>query len=88
MNDSTTLMTGTLSSHKILNDSSRMSTIQELIDTEQRYVNDLRFVANESIKPLSNDGILNGNEIEKLFSKWLSLIECNSVVLSTLHEQL
>ena len=88
MDGSTTLMTDTLSSHKVLNGSSRLSAIQELIDTEQRYVNDLRFVADEFIKPLSNGHILSDNEIEKLFSNWFGLIACNSVLLSTLHEQL
>ena len=77
--DSTTLMTDTLLSHRVLSDSSHMSAIQESIDTEQHCVNDLCFVANEFIKPLSNDRIFNDNEIEKLFSKWFSLIARNSV---------
>ena len=88
IDDSTTLTIDALSSHKVLTGSSRMSAIQELIDTEQRYANNLCFIANEFIKPLSNDRILSDNEIEKLFSNWPSLIACNSVLLSTLHEQL
>ncbi|CAF3472708.1 unnamed protein product, partial [Rotaria sp. Silwood2] len=63
-------------------------SIRELIETEQRYINDLRIVANEFIKPLSNGRILNDYEIEQLFSNWFSLIACNSVFLSTLQEQL
>ncbi|CAF4343732.1 unnamed protein product [Rotaria sp. Silwood2] len=49
--DSSTLITD-ISSHQTLNNSSRISAIQELIETEQRYINDLRIVANEFIKPL------------------------------------
>ncbi|CAF5078631.1 unnamed protein product, partial [Rotaria sp. Silwood1] len=84
--DSSTLITD-ISSHEILNNSSCISAIRELIETEQRYVNDLRVVANEFIKPLSNGRILNNYEIEQLFSNWFSLIACNTVFLSTLQEQ-
>ncbi|CAF4930633.1 unnamed protein product, partial [Rotaria sp. Silwood1] len=84
--DSSTLITD-ISSHETLNNSSRISAIRELIETEQRYVNDLRIVANEFIKPLSNGRILNDYEIEQLFSNWFSLIACNTVFLSTLQEQ-
>ncbi|CAF3138931.1 unnamed protein product, partial [Rotaria sp. Silwood2] len=65
--DSSTLITD-ISSHQTLNNSSRISAIQELIETEQRYINDLRIVANEFIKPLSNGRILNDYEIEQLFN--------------------
>jgi hypothetical protein len=86
IDDSSTLIIDT-SSQQILNNSSRISAIRELIETEQRYVNDLRTVANEFIKPLSTGRILNDYEIEQLFSNWFSLIACNSVFLSTLQEQ-
>ncbi|UJR27176.1 hypothetical protein I4U23_008472 [Adineta vaga] len=86
--DSSTLITESLSSHHIIaNNFSRISAIRELIETEQRYVNDLSTVANEFIKPLSNGRILSDHEIEQLFSNWFSLIACNSVFLSTLQDQ-
>jgi hypothetical protein len=69
------------------NNSARISAIRELIETEQRYVNDLRIVANDFIKPLSNSRVLNDYEIEQLFSNWFNLIACNTVLLSTLQEQ-
>jgi hypothetical protein len=84
--DSSTLITDT-SSNQISNNPSRISAIRELIETEQRYVKDLRTVANEFIKPLSNRRILNDYEIEQLFSNWFNLIACNTVFLSTLQEQ-
>jgi hypothetical protein len=84
--DSSTLITDT-SSNQISNNPSRISAIRELIETEQRYVKDLRTVANEFIKPLSNERILNDYEIDQLFSNWFSLIACNTVFLSTLQEQ-
>lgn len=71
----------------VFHSSSRIAAIRELIDTEQRYVNDLRTVANELIKPLSNGRILNDCEVEQLFSNWFSLIACNSVFLTTLQDQ-
>ena len=50
-------------------------------------MNDLRTVAEDFIKPLSNRRMLNDYEIEQLFSNWFSLIAYNSVFLSTLEEQ-
>ena len=86
IDDSSTLITDT-SSHQISNNSSRISAIRELVETEHRYVNDLRTVANQFIKPLSNGRILNDYEIEQLFSNWFSLIACNTIFLTTLQEQ-
>ncbi|CAF3898790.1 unnamed protein product [Adineta steineri] len=86
MNDSSTLITDTSSSHQTVTNSSRIAAIRELIETERRYVNDLCTVANEFIKPLSNGRILSDYEIEQLFSNWFSLIACNSVFLSTLQD--
>jgi hypothetical protein len=86
--DSSTLITDTSSSsQQVSNTSARISAIRELIETEQRYINDLRTVANDFIKPLSNIRILNDYEIEQLFSNWFNLIACNAVLLSTLQEQ-
>jgi len=86
--DSSILITDTSSSPPpVINNSARISAIRELIETEQRYVNDLRIVANDFIKPLSNMRVISDHEIEKLFSNWFSLIACNTVLLSTLQEQ-
>lgn len=81
-------ITSNASSHQSLTNSARVSAIRELIETEQRYVNDLRTVAEDFIKPLSNRRMLNDYEIEQLFSNWFSLIAYNSVFLSTLEEQI
>lgn len=85
--DNSSTLTINTSSHKIPNISARISAIRELIETEQRYVNDLRLVANAFIKPLTNGRILNDYEIEQLFSNWFNVIACNSVFLSTLEAQ-
>ena len=71
-----------------LNNAGRTAAIRELIETEQRYVHDLKIVANDFIRPLSNGRILNDNDIESLFSNWYSLIAFNSVFLTTLQEQI
>jgi hypothetical protein len=86
--ESSTLMTDmSPSPPHIINNSSRILAIRELIETEQRYVNDLRTVANDFIKPLSNTRVISDYEIEQLFSNWFNLIACNTVLLSTLQEQ-
>lgn len=85
--DSTTLITDISTSQKLSNNSPRISAIRELIETEQRYVNDLRVVADDFIRPLSSRRILKDYEIDQLFSNWFSLIACNIVFLSTLEEQ-
>ena len=86
IDDSSALITDT-SSDRSGGNSSRISAIRELIETEQRYVNDLRTVANDFIKPLSTKRILSDYEVDQLFSNWFSLIACNIVFLSTLQEQ-
>ncbi|CAF0939796.1 unnamed protein product [Adineta ricciae] len=68
-------------------DPSRVSAIRELIETEQRYVDDLFIVANDFIKPLNNARILSDYEIEQIFINWISLIALNSTLLSALQEQ-
>jgi hypothetical protein len=77
----------TSSSQKLPSNPSRISAIRELIETEQRYVNDLLTVANHFIKPLHNAGVLSDNEIEQLFINWYNLITLNSSLLKALHEQ-
>ena len=88
--DSSTLITDATSSssHPTSNPSSaRISAIRELIETEQRYVTDLRTVANDFIKPLRNNRVIDDHEVEQLFSNWFNIIACNTVLLSTLQEQ-
>jgi len=85
--DSTTMTTDVSSIQQLPNQSARVSAIRELIETEQRYVKDLRIVANDFIKPLTNHRILNDSEIEQLFSNWFNLIACNAVLLSSLQGQ-
>lgn len=88
--DSSTFITDdtSSSSHPVSNSSSpRVSAIRELIETEQRYVTDLRLVANDFIKPLRNNRVINDHEIEQLFSNWFNIIACNTVLLSSLQEQ-
>lgn len=68
-------------------DPARVSAIRELIETEQRYVDDLVTVANEFIKPLNNARVLSDYEIEQLFINWFNLIALNSNLLDALHEQ-
>jgi hypothetical protein len=68
-------------------DPPRVSAIRELIETEQRYVDDLLIVANQFITPLNNTRVLNDHEIEQLFINWYNLIALNSNLLKALHEK-
>jgi len=92
MNDPSIIITtpnngDTSSSQKLPSNPSRISAIRELIETEQRYVDDLLTVANHFIKPLHNARVLSDNEIEQLFINWYNLITLNSSLLKALHEQ-
>ncbi|CAF1546281.1 unnamed protein product, partial [Adineta steineri] len=75
------------SSQTLPSNPSRISAIRELIETEQRYVDDLLIVANDFIKPLNNARILSDYEIEQLFINWYNLIALNSSLLNAFHEQ-
>lgn len=65
----------------------RIAAIRELIQTEQIYVRDLRTIANDFIKPLNNNQVINDYEIENVFCNWFNLIACNTVLLTNLQEQ-
>lgn len=58
-----------------------------MIETEQRYVDDLSVVSNEFIKPLNNARALSDYEIQQIFINWYNLIALNSSLLTALHEQ-
>ncbi|CAF4225977.1 unnamed protein product [Rotaria sp. Silwood2] len=75
------------SSKNLLNNPLRTSAIRELIETEQRYIDDLLIVTNQFIEPLHNVRVLNDYETEQLFVNWYSLITLNSSLLKELHEQ-
>ncbi|CAF0882259.1 unnamed protein product [Rotaria sordida] len=78
---------GDTSIQNLSNNSLRISAIRELIETEQRYVDDLLIVTNQFIEPLYNARILNDYEIEQLFINWYNLITLNNNHLKALHEQ-
>ncbi len=78
---------GDTSQNNSSSDPSRIAAIRELIETEQRYVDDLLIVANEFIQPLNNARILNDYEINQIFINWYNLIALNSNLLQAFHEQ-
>jgi hypothetical protein len=67
--------------------SPRISAIRELIETEQRYVDDLQIVRQEFIQPLNHLRVLNEYETKQLFINWQNLINCNTVLLMALKGQ-
>ncbi|CAF4606493.1 unnamed protein product, partial [Rotaria magnacalcarata] len=75
------------SSQNVPMHSLRLSAIRELIETEQRYVDDLLIVTNQFIRPLNSARALNEQEIGQLFINWFDLIALNSNLLNALHAQ-
>ena len=59
--------------------------MRELIETEQRYVDDLRTVASEFIGPLRTNRVLSDLDVEQMFINWHHLIARNNVLLKALH---
>ncbi|XP_076834688.1 intersectin-2b [Brachyhypopomus gauderio] len=59
----------------------RQGYIHELIETEERYVEDLQLVLEVFHKPMSESGRLNGDEMDMIFVNWEELISSNKKLL-------
>ena len=62
----------------------RIYVIKELINNEEKYVNDLYRLITEVKNPLEKDQYINGQETQKLFSNIESLSALNSIFLTQL----
>ncbi|XP_032375658.1 intersectin-2b [Etheostoma spectabile] len=62
----------------------RQGYIHELIQTEERYVEDLQIVLEVFHKPMSESGRLNDAEMVMIFVNWKELLACNSKFLKAL----
>ncbi|XP_046999743.1 intersectin-1 [Schistocerca americana] len=62
----------------------RQGCIQELIDTEQAYINDMSIVHDVFEKPLLESKVLSNEEIYKIFVNWREILQCNYMFLRTL----
>lgn len=62
----------------------RQGYIHELIQTEERYVDDLRIVQDVFQKPMSESGRLNEAEMNMIFVNWRELEACNNKFLKEL----
>ncbi|XP_037651143.1 intersectin-2b isoform X2 [Sebastes umbrosus] len=56
----------------------RQGYIHELIQTEERYVEDLQIVLEVFHKPMSESGRLSDSEMAMMFVNWKELLACNS----------
>uniref|UniRef100_A0A673C9U7 Intersectin 2b n=1 Tax=Sphaeramia orbicularis TaxID=375764 RepID=A0A673C9U7_9TELE len=63
----------------------RQGYIHELIQTEERYVEDLQIVLEVFYKPMSESGRLNDEEMAMIFVNWKELLTCNNKLLKALH---
>lgn len=62
----------------------RQGYIHELIETEDRYVEDLQLVLEVFHKPMSESGRLTEAEINMIFVNWKELIMCNTKLVKAL----
>ncbi|XP_078107424.1 LOW QUALITY PROTEIN: intersectin-2-like [Sander vitreus] len=62
----------------------RQGYIHELIQTEERYVEDLQIVLEVFHKPMLESGRLNDAEMVMIFVNWKELLACNSKLLKAL----
>lgn len=62
----------------------RQGYIHELIETEEKYNEDLQLVLEVFYKPMSESGRLTEAEMNMLFVNWRELIQCNSKMLKAL----
>uniref|UniRef100_A0A671QXV6 Intersectin-2-like n=2 Tax=Sinocyclocheilus anshuiensis TaxID=1608454 RepID=A0A671QXV6_9TELE len=59
----------------------RQGYIHELIETEEKYIEDLQLVLEVFHKPMSESGRLTEAEMSMIFVNWKELIQCNSKML-------
>ncbi|TNN60807.1 Intersectin-2 [Liparis tanakae] len=62
----------------------RQGYIHELIETEEKYMEDLQIVLEVFQKPMSESGRLNDAEMAMIFVNWKELLACNSKFLKAL----
>uniref|UniRef100_A0A4W5K8W1 Intersectin 2b n=1 Tax=Hucho hucho TaxID=62062 RepID=A0A4W5K8W1_9TELE len=62
----------------------RQGYIHELLQTEERYVEDLQIVMEVFHKPMSESGRLTEAEMSMIFVNWKELIACNTKLLKAL----
>uniref|UniRef100_A0A1A8H244 Intersectin 2b n=1 Tax=Nothobranchius korthausae TaxID=1143690 RepID=A0A1A8H244_9TELE len=63
----------------------RQDYIHELIESEERYVEDLQVVLEVFYKPMSESGRLKKEEMDMIFVNWKDLLTCNSKIVKALH---
>ncbi|XP_056623500.1 intersectin-2b isoform X2 [Triplophysa dalaica] len=62
----------------------RQGYIDELLETEEKYIEDLQLVLEVFHKPMSESGRLTEAEMNMIFVNWRELIQCNSKMLKAL----
>uniref|UniRef100_A0A3B4YTY2 Intersectin 2b n=1 Tax=Seriola lalandi dorsalis TaxID=1841481 RepID=A0A3B4YTY2_SERLL len=62
----------------------RQGYIHELIQTEERYMDDLNIVLEVFQRPMSESGRLNDAEMAMIFVNWKELLACNTKLLKAL----
>ncbi|RZC40579.1 RhoGEF and/or C2 domain containing protein [Asbolus verrucosus] len=64
----------------------RHESIREFIQTEKVYVDDMSIVHEVFEIPLKKSGVINREEVEKIFVNWQSILQCNRGFLTDLND--
>ncbi|CAH1178984.1 unnamed protein product [Phaedon cochleariae] len=67
-----------------VHDKKRHETINEFIDTEKTYVNDMSIVHEVFELPLRKSKLISPKEIDDIFVNWRDIIQCNKIFLKDL----
>ncbi|XP_029001279.1 intersectin-2b isoform X2 [Betta splendens] len=65
----------------------RQGYVDELLQSEERYVEDLKIVLEVFYKPMSESGRLTDSEMLKIFVNWRELLDCNTKLLKALQHR-
>lgn len=65
----------------------RQESINELIQTEQAYIDDMSIVYKVFEKPLVESRVVDRQDVEQIFLNWKEILECNQKFLNELLER-
>ncbi|XP_022910047.2 intersectin-1 isoform X2 [Onthophagus taurus] len=68
-------------------DKKRQDCINELIQTEEAYIADMKVVHNVFEIPLTRSGIIDKNDIKAIFVNWQDILQCNKNFLEDLQQR-
>lgn len=65
----------------------RQDCINELIQTEKAYIEDMEVVHRVFEKPLSESRVITQQDLEEIFVNWRDILQCNKNFLADLYSR-